>query len=175
VLLMSVGPGTINWKRAVDVMAEKRGDRVIVSLLHRFCLKPQNQNQQLGLIALYTLSSFYIDAPKRLLRNFIEEGGAALLAGTVKNLTEDSAAPDHGFAVAAIDVFKIVWGLVVNVTCSPNFGDILSSPSSDSIGGRGFHVVDSTSDSSETLVKQRFTNQELLPVRSPVVRIPLVS
>ncbi len=165
-LLMSVGPGTANWKRAVDVMSEKRGDCVLISLLHRFCMKTELQNQQLGLIALYALSSFYIDAPKRMLRNFIEEGGAALMAGTVKYLTEYSAASVHGCSVSSIDVFMIVWGLVVNIACTPSFGDIISSLSSDSKPTRDFHVVESSSDNIDTLAKQRFTNQELLPVRS---------
>ena len=175
VMLMSAGPGTCNWKRAVDVMAEKRADCVIMSLLHRYCQKSQHQHQQLGLIAFYTISSFFIDAPKRLLRNFIEEGGVSLLSGTVKFLTGDGAASVESVdscPVSAMDVFKILWGLIVNVTCAPDFDAILSS---SSYGGREFHVVDSNSDVDDHLIQQRFINQELLHVRGARIRVSDVS
>lgn len=170
VLLMAVGPSTGSWPRAVEVMADKRADSVVVSLLHRFCQKQlqcHQQHMQLGLIALYTLSSFYIEAPKRLLRNFIEEGGVALLAATVKMLVVDAAAyPSSG--ISADDVFRIVWALAVNVMCVPSFEAILSPkpPGGDDCGFT-FSVVDSFSDNIDHLSKQRFSNQELLPVRFP--------
>ena len=169
VLLMSVGPSTGSWLRAVEVMADKRADSVVVSLLHRFCQKQlqcHQQHMQLGFIALYTLSSFYIEAPKRLLRNFIEEGGVALLAATVKMLTVDAAAyPSSG--IMADDVFRIIWAVAVNVMCVPSFEAILSPKLSGvDDSSIAFSVVDSFSDNIDYMSKQRFSNQELLPVRS---------
>ncbi len=165
---MSVGPSTSSWQRAVEVMAEKRADSVFVSLLHRFCLRQQHYHQQhlqLGLIALYTLSSFYIDAPKRLLRNFIEEGGVALVATTVKTLIVDAAAVPCSRILAA-DVFRIVWALAVNVMCLPSFEAIISQkPPGDDDNCCDFNVVDNPNNSSDFMSKQRFSNQELLPVR----------
>ena len=145
-------------------MVERRADCVIVSLLQRFCKKSNYQHRQLGIIAIYTLASFYIDAPSRLLRNFIEESGVSLLWAAVKFLIVDAVANDSGTVVSAMYLFKIIWGLVVNTTCSPDFSAILSSSPSISPLARDFRVVDSNSGDSDHLTKQRFTNQELLPV-----------
>ena len=71
-------------------------------------------------------------------------------------------------AISADDVFRIVWALAVNVMCVPSFEAILSpKPSSVDASGIAFSVVDSFSDNIDYLSKQRFSNQELLPVRCP--------
>ena len=148
-------------------MVDRRADCVFVSLLQRFCNKLNYQHRQLGIVAIYTLASFYIDAPSRLLRNFIEESGVSLLWAAVKFLIVDTAANDNGIVVSAMCLFKIIWGLVVNTTCSPDFSAIVSSSPSTTPLAREFHVVDGYSGDSDHLTKQRFTNQELLPVRMP--------
>jgi hypothetical protein len=179
-VLLCAGPSSCNWKKMVEAMVERRSDCVLVSLLHRYCqnqqqhqnqLQYQNQ-QQLGMITLYTLSSFFIEAPKRLFRNFIEEGGVALLSAAVKALSADIASPYNTISAAA--VFKIVWSLTVNVTCTPVFDTISSTETglqkdAKESGSPGitdhFSIVDGFSDDEgDNLTKLRFVNQELLPV-----------
>jgi hypothetical protein len=113
-VLLCAGPSSCNWKKMVEAMVERRSDCVLVSLLHRYCqnqqqhqnqLQYQNQ-QQLGMITLYTLSSFFIEAPKRLFRNFIEEGGVALLSAAVKALSADIASPYNTISAAAVRQLK---------------------------------------------------------------------
>ena len=174
VLLLSVGPCTSNWKRGMEVLVDRRGDCVLASVLHRVCQQQQQQNhhqqRELCVIALYTLSSFFIDAPKRLVRNFIEEGGAALLSATVKYLTSDIAAlnPTPASSHLAPSLFNIVWSLVVNATCLASFDDVFQSPSlplcPDMHGLGAFRVKEM--DGGDGLGKLRFVNQEFLPVSS---------
>ncbi len=154
-------------------MVDRRGDCVLVSVLRRVCQQQQqqqnhHQQHELGVIALYTLSSFFIDAPKRLVRNFIEEGGVALLSATVKHLTPDATVFNPTTASSAPSLFAIVWSLVVNATCAPSFENIFQSaslPSSSHVQDRGAFTVKEM-DGGDGLGKQRFVNQEFLPVSS---------
>jgi hypothetical protein len=158
----------------MEVLVGRRGDCVLASVLHRVCQQQQQQNhhqqRELCVIALYTLSSFFIDAPKRLVRNFIEEGGVALLSATVNYLTSDITAlnPTPASSHPAPSLFNIVWSLVVNATCLPSFDDVFQSPSLPLCPGMqdlgAFRVKEM--DGGDGLGKLRFVNQEFLPVSS---------